>query len=53
MKNKSGDDIPPGKSHKFSLRFHSKSGGEKGGKSRRRRDEGDSGTNMGPPVPPP
>lgn len=47
MKNKSGKDIPPGKIHKFKLAFNTVQ------RSIRRRNPGDSGTNLGPPVPPP
>jgi len=47
MKNKSGDDIPSGKIHDFKLYF------QKADHPIRRRDEGDHGTNMGPPVGPP
>jgi hypothetical protein len=45
MKNEYGDDIPKGKVHRFRFRF-------KGIREQMRYPE-DSGTNMGPPVPPP
>jgi hypothetical protein len=53
MKSKSGKDIPAGRTHKFDLDFHSKGGKNIKDGRRRRSDDGDSGTNMGPPVPPP
>jgi hypothetical protein len=45
MKSKSGKDIPEGKSHRFAFKFF--------GNERGLLYPEDSGTNMGPPVPPP
>lgn len=48
MKNKSGKDTPPGKIHDFKFYF------QRARRAiRRRDDEEDHGTNMGPPIGPP
>jgi hypothetical protein len=47
MKNRSGQDIPEDKIHKFSLRFRPK------GRRLARPQNEDHGTNMGPPIGPP
>lgn len=49
MKKKSGKDLERGKIQKFDLRFNPKGPNF----HRRRRDEPDHGTNMGPPIGPP